>query len=170
MEIDLFKKALTSLLREAYIGPDDPKQTWFASNTEGSGILGTLARVSAKQAFQKSPGVSRSIAEHTSHLAFALRIALQYAKGNFASADWKMSWQPGEESEGRWAALQSELRIAYEALANFAQSEETWTEYNSIAGFMGQLAHGAYHLGAIRQLTQLAGVKLPQEAGGTQAG
>lgn len=166
----MFKKAVLELLREAYVGPVDPGRTWFASNAAGAGVLGTLEQVGWDAAFRKPAGVSRPIAEHVSHLTFALETALRFAQGDMTQRDWKESWKAGEASAARWAELQAGLRTAYERLAGFAEKETRWEPYELVAGFMGQIAHGAYHLGAIRQLTQSAGVKLAGEQGGAQAG
>lgn len=155
---------LTALIREAYDGPDDPRMTWFADNENGSGLLGTLERLSAAEASASPPGAASSagpggasVAAHAGHVAFALNLANRALRGEsvHAGADWKSSWNRRTVDEAGWRALLVELRTEYASLLEAIDEGLPWTDPMNMTGIFGQLAHGAWHLGAIRQLLGL---------------
>lgn len=147
---------LSTLIREAYDGPDDPHMTWFADNDKGSGLLGTLGRLSPAEASMPSPG-GASVAAHAGHVAYALSLANRALRGEsvHASADWKSSWSRRTVDEAGWNALLAELRTEYTALLAAIDAGLPWIDPMNMTGIFGQLAHGAWHLGAIRQLLGL---------------
>ncbi len=49
---EMLKIALRTLIIEAYVGPEDPRMTWFTDNEEGSGFIGTLARLDVATALR----------------------------------------------------------------------------------------------------------------------
>lgn len=145
---------LSVLIREAYDGPDDPRMTWFADNEKGSGLLGTLERLSPAEASAPSPSPGgASVAAHAGHVAFALNLAKRALRGEsvHASAEWKSSWGRRTVDEAGWRALLAELRTEYDALLAAIEEGLPWADPMNMAGIFGQLAHGAWHLGAIRQ-------------------
>lgn len=147
---------LSTLIREAYDGPDDPRMTWFADNEPRSGLLGTLERLSPAEASAPSPG-GASVAAHAGHVAYALRLANRALRGEsvHASADWKSSWSRRTVDEAGWRALLAELRAEHTALLAATDAGLPWTDPMNMTGIFGQLAHGAWHLGAIKQLLGL---------------
>ena len=58
-----FLKAVGTLMREAYIGPDNPDGTWFTDNEGDCGILGMLERVDAERAIRQLIAVSLRFAK-----------------------------------------------------------------------------------------------------------
>lgn len=164
MNIDPDKLAaiLRGLITEAYDGPTDPKATWFADNEPDCGVLGTLEKLNADAASQPlGPTDAGSAAAHAGHLLFALNLANRALRGEdaFATAVWSDSWKHVQVDEGQWRALLAELRAEYESLLAAIDAGMPWKDEMSMTGIFGQLAHGAWHLGAIRQGLGLA--KLP---------
>ncbi len=76
-----FVAALGTLMREAYLGPDDPNATWFADNEPDCGIVGMLEQVDAEQA---------SIASHANHVRYALNLVNRAVAGEDAHANGAM--------------------------------------------------------------------------------
>ncbi|PKL08181.1 MAG: hypothetical protein CVV51_10265 [Spirochaetae bacterium HGW-Spirochaetae-7] len=156
MTIDSEKLAtmLLGLVAEAYDGPGNPKMTWFVDNESACGILGTLEKLSAVEASKPfGPGDAAGAATHAGHLLFSLDLANRALRGEnvHATAVWKDSWKYHAVDETTWRKLLADLRVQY---ASFRQAIETglpWADDMGMTGVFGQLAHGAWHLGAIRQ-------------------
>jgi hypothetical protein len=69
-------------------------------------------------------------------------------------ADWPGSWQKSKVETLEWDVLRLALRSEYESVTRFLQGIQTWDD-EMIGGGLSMLAHSAYHLGAIRQLTKM---------------
>ena len=152
MNPQLLRSATATLLTEICDGPPDPKRTWVVSNEAGSGVLGTVAKLSVAQATHRPPGVTRCVAEHVAHLVFALRTSLRYAQGDMSPANWDSSWEIGKLDEAGWKSLQAALRQAHQDLLAWNVPDEAFGNFDVVCGYCGTVAHAAYHLGAIRQL------------------
>lgn len=145
---------LSELLTEAYDGPSNPSMTWFADNEPGSGILGTLERLTAAQASTPlSASDPATPASHAGHLCFALGLANRALRGENAheTAVWKNSWNRERVGEAEWKELLAQLRAEYDALLQAISSGLQYDGRMNLSGVLGQLAHGAWHLGALRQ-------------------
>jgi hypothetical protein len=156
MNAQLFRSAIATLLTEICDGPPDPKRTWVVTNEAGSGVLGTVAKLSLAQATHRPPGVTRCVAEHVAHMTFALRTSLRYAKGDRSPGDWDSSWEIGQLDEAGWKSLQAALRQACQDLLDWNVPAAAFDQFDVVCGYCGTAAHAAYHLGAIRQLALLA--------------
>jgi len=156
-------KAALALYDEGYSGPRSAKGTWFVDNESDCGFLGTVEKLSAEEA-SKPAGErdSLSIASHAGHLRYALSLANRAAKGEnpYADANWPGSWTPREVSEAEWKTLVSSLRAEYAAFREAIEKGELWDNEDMLTGTLGQICHGAWHLGAIRQALGL--VKAPK--------
>jgi hypothetical protein len=141
----LFRELVDGTRREAYmLNPDDP------------GLLKSLERTSAAEA-SKLTVTGSSVAAHVDHLRYGLSLMNRWTRGEnpFAGADWAESWKKTSVSEEQWRQLRSDL-----------QSETTrWREVlgeprdvseDELKAIVGSIAHLAYHLGAIRQISQAA--------------
>lgn len=143
--------AAVELMREVYGGPADPRNTWFIDNEPRSGILGTLAQVTAAQASEK-PGVGRStLAGHASHLRYSLRSANAYARDIPLSSHWNASWDLQEVGEEQWSELQADLCTQFDDVLRNLQTARL-DEQEVITGYLSLVGHAAYHLGAMRTL------------------
>jgi hypothetical protein len=148
------KTMLLGLVTEAYDGPADPRMTWFADNEAGSGLLGTLGKLSAAEASKPFvAGDTATAATHAGHLRFALNLANRALRGEdvHATADWKASWKYRSVDGAAWKELISGLRSEYKAFLAAIDEDLAWSDIMNLTGVFSQLAHGAWHLGAIRQ-------------------
>lgn len=145
---------LSTLAQEAYDGPEDPRMTWFADNEPACGILGTLGALSAEEASRPfAPGDCAGAATHAGHLLFALNLANRALRGEnvHATAVWKDSWKHTRVDEAAWRELLAGLRAEYDSFRLAISEGLPYADRMNLTGAIGQLAHGAWHLGAIRQ-------------------
>jgi hypothetical protein len=148
-------KAVLALYDEAYLGSPDPKAgTWFTDNDPKNGFLGTIESLSSAEASRSTtPGDPLTIASHVAHLEFSLDLANRAARGEnpYPGAEWARSWDQRVVSDAEWQRLVASLRSEYEAFRAYLASGANWDEQDFMTGTLGLIAHGAWHLGAIRQ-------------------
>lgn len=97
-----------------------------------------------------------SIAAHAYHMRFALDLVVRASGGEpaFENANWADSWVKTTVNEGEWADLRADLRrLVTELLASLVPGPQ-WSDSLVLTGAMAVMAHGAWHLGAIRQLAR----------------
>ncbi len=155
-------KAALTLYQEAYYGPTDPKATWFADNLPDCGVLGTIASLSADEASRPlHRDEAPTVASHAAHLRFALNLANRAGRGEdaYAGAKWSTSWDTRSVTEAEWKDLLDGLNKEFADFKEILASGKAWESEESITGNFGVIAHGAWHLGAIRQA--LGFVKAP---------
>jgi len=166
VEGELLSRAALALFDEAYYGPSDPRGTWFTDNEPKAGLLGVLEGVSASEASRPlSAADLLTIASHVGHVRYSLSLINRAAKGEnpYQSADWAGSWEARTVSEAEWVELLAGLRAEYEAFRAVLSSGRAWKDEELLTGTFAQIAHGAWHLGAIRQA--LGMVSAPRDAG-----
>lgn len=150
---ELLSRGVSLLLSEAFAGPSG-RGSWFTDEDPESGILGTLGKLSAEEASAPlAPGDGASAASHASHLRYALHLANRAMKGEnpYRDADWKGSWATTVVSETVWTELKSGLRTEFEALKATVSDPAIWSSDMRVFGMIGNIAHSAWHLGALRQ-------------------
>jgi hypothetical protein len=155
MQVDL-TPTLIDMYRETFEGEVRPGWVWIVSGPAEVSVLGSLAQLTAEQAYKEpSPG-RKSIAGHAAHLKYQLELTAKRLHGENPPADWPNSFNVGEPSPAAWEALQRDLRKAYHDVLAFYdrlrdQPIETWPPIQAV-GLSAMIGHNAYHLGAIRQL------------------
>jgi len=157
-------RSLLMVLDEAYEGPADPRGTWFTNNALDSGVLGTLQETSAADASRPPFPGARSIAAHANHLRFSLDVSTRWLRGETPDADWNESWALETVDEPAWSELREGIEGGYRALRSVVEARGEWDELR-LAGVAGAIAHAAYHLGAIRQLSIAARAGASHAAG-----
>ncbi len=143
--------AVMTMLKEAFEGPANPKETWFTNNEPNSGIFGALEEISAHKASILVNGTT--LAGHANHVRYHMWGTNEFLKnGTCPKMDWVKSWEPTVVGENDWIDVQSELRSEYLRLV----AALDLIEYNEPISneVLGSLAHSAYHLGAIRQIVK----------------
>lgn len=107
------------------------------------------------------PSDAASAAAHAGHILFSLNLANRALRGEnvHGSAVWSDSWKHVKVDEAGWKALLAGLRVEYDTLRAAIKAGLPWQDELAMTGIFGQLAHGAWHLGAIRQ--GLGMVRLP---------
>jgi hypothetical protein len=81
----------------------------------------------------------------------------------YRDANWKSSWETTTVSETAWKRLQDSLRLEFETLKKAISDPAVWSSDNRVFGMIGNIAHSAWHLGALRQGLGLVETPAPKE-------
>ncbi len=144
---------LLQMLMEAVKGPPGP-WTYFSDRGPGTGLLGTVADLSAEAASRRDGSAQTTIVGHVQHVRASLALATRTIRGESVSPDRSNSWTVSTVDDAEWSALRAQLSRDYEAIVMAVRAHGEWDE-ESLGAAFGEVAHTAYHLGAIRQ--RLAG-------------
>ena len=147
-------QTLATLLRELVDGP--PKTGGYILNPGDEGLLRSLEKLSAADASARTPTGS-SIAAHVDHVRYGFSLMYRWSQGEnpFGSADWRDSWRKTVVSEQEWRQRIAELRAEAARWLGIVSQPRNVNEVE-LSGMIGSIAHLAYHLGAIRQINQVA--------------
>lgn len=134
-----------------------PRKGSYVLNGGDAGLLGSVDRLSARQASESSHG-GATIAAHVDHLAYGISLINRWKDGEpnaWADADWSRSWTRTGVTDAEWTALRGELRAQVERWIGATRVDRELSEAE-LAVLIGSVAHLAYHLGAIRQIEAVA--------------
>lgn len=152
MDAGSFSTLLVTLINELVHGSPDPGARTYILNQGDSGLLSSLDRLSATAASTARGGPS--IAAHVDHLRYGLSLLNRWVAGSpppWPDMDWTVSWRKNVVSDSEWRTLRSELRREADAWAEALGRPDVLRTIG--AGWMaGNVAHLAYHMGAIRQI------------------
>jgi hypothetical protein len=125
-------------------------------NGGDAGLLGSLDKLTAQDASVGTSG-GATVAAHVDHLRYGLSLMNRWKPGEnpFAGADWGASWRKTAVSEKEWQELRTALRTeAHRWLESIGVPRDV--SPIELNGIVGSIAHLAYHLGAIRQISRAA--------------
>jgi hypothetical protein len=74
-------------------------------------------------------------------------------RGQPTSRDWAESWTVHTVDDAAWAGLRADLKREYETLRDGLPNGFDATNPILVQSGVALVAHAAYHLGAIRQMT-----------------
>jgi hypothetical protein len=147
-------RPLAALFSELTRGGDVPGNS-FILNTGDVGLLGSLYRLSSNEASQ-SANDGATIAAHAQHVRYGLGLMNRWATegGNpFADATWDAAWKISAVDEAQWNEIRSGLEMEASNWRHALGAKRTVTEAE-LSGMIGSIAHLAYHMGAIRQISR----------------
>ena len=148
--------SLRHLFSEFVDGPVDDAGAYML-NTGDIGLLRSLDNVSPAHASHAVDG-GATIAAHAQHIRFGLSLMNSWAThgGNpFANAAWDDAWKVSAVSEAQWAEIRRGLRDEAQRWLNVLGAPRETTPVE-LTGMISSIAHLAYHLGAIRQISKAA--------------
>jgi hypothetical protein len=154
MQTGDFAGTLGILFSELVEGPPS-RGGAFMLNSGDVGLLKSFDRLSATEASRSANG-GATIAAHAQHVRYGLSLMNRWATdgGNpFANATWDEAWQTTSVDEGQWRDIRAGLRDESEHWLNALKSPRDAGRVE-LAGMIGSIAHLAYHLGAIRQISK----------------
>ncbi len=146
-------QALAQLFSELVQGATSEGSA-FVLNSGDRGLLQSLDAVSASDASGSMNG-GASLAAHAKHLAYGLSLMNSWARdgGNpFANANWDDAWKTTDVSSEEWDAIRRSLREEATRWADALASPRGLSQVE-LSGMIGSVAHLAYHLGAMRQIS-----------------
>ena len=136
--------AILAALKMAFLG-DETQHGWY------NGLLTALDGVTALQA-SRTPAPGRtSVAAHAEHVRFTLRVVSAWGRNEQPQVDWAHSWVTSSVTESEWDALRSSIRHEFEAMLTAVRAHTAWSE-QGLQIVIDNIAHTAYHAGAIRQI------------------
>ena len=147
-------QSIVDLLTEAYAGPPDPSETWFIDNEPDSGILGTVAGISAVEASTSVDGsgnAGSTIAANVEHLRWSLANANAALRGEAYNNNWNESWNRLTTNDADWERLCQALQAEFVSLLEAIKKQEDLPGDNLIE-VLALIPHAAFHLGLIRQM------------------
>jgi len=127
----------------------------FILNSGDIGLLRSLEKLSAAEASRSANG-GATIAAHAQHLRYGLSLMNRWAAegGNpFADATWEAAWKISEVDGPAWTEIRSGLADEAHRWLKVLGSPRPVSEVE-LAGMLASIAHLAYHLGAIRQISR----------------
>lgn len=145
---DFLKNSLI-VLHETFEG--SPPGAPSAYLDRGIGVFPTLDRVDFEQASTDVAG--STIAAHTEHLKFYVDRLREFMEGRTEEVNWDQSWLIETVDSDEWNILREGIRKTYEDLLLRIAETEVWNQEN-IGDFIAIIAHSAYHLSAIRQISK----------------
>jgi hypothetical protein len=146
-------RAVSRLFAELVDGTRTPGEA-FILNSGDIGLLRSLERLSAADASQSNDGAT--IAAHAQHVRFGLSLMNRWARegGNpFADAKWDEAWKISAVDEVEWRDIRTGLEDETHRWLDVLRSPREVSAIE-LAGMIGSIAHLAYHLGAIRQISK----------------
>src|SRR5690606_19355070 len=136
------------LLEETFESRDKGGNVYLDKRT---GWFPTLEPLSAKDAsFALVPGGS-TIAAHTHHTTYYLRVVTRELRGEASNkVDWEATWTQKVVDEAGWEERRGRLKEAYEETVRLLGASDDWGT-NEVDVAMATVTHSAFHLGAVRQ-------------------
>jgi len=134
----------------------------FILNTGDVGLMRSLDKLAAADA-SRSVNDGATIAAHAQHVRYGLSLMNRWARegGNpFADAKWEEAWKLTAVDDGAWSEIRRGLGDETRQWIEILQSPREVLDVELI-GMLASIAHLAYHLGAIRQISK--SVRGPRE-------
>jgi hypothetical protein len=127
----------------------------FILNSGDVGLLRSLDKLSAADASRSVNG-GATIAAHAQHLRYGLSLMNRWAiEGGdpFADATWDRAWKTFEVDAPVWKEIREGLRDEAHRWLMVLGSPRNVSDVE-LTGMLASIAHLAYHLGAIRQISK----------------
>ena len=120
----------------------------------GGNLSSTLAATSATEASRALVPGGTTIAAHVAHAAYFLETFERTIMNVHHERDWPGSFQPAVVDEAAWQATQDRFHAVASRVAALIRGNPRW-QPEHVRGALVNLAHLAYHLGAVRQIARV---------------
>ncbi len=128
------------------------ERTWFRDTEPNSSFVLTIDQLSAEQASTKPACGRHSAVAHARHVLAHIEMTIGFLRGEQQLVDWEETWSVQQMNDEDWATLRSRLKSACDELRERMLAIEDWSDPEWVKGAVADVAHAAYHLGAIRQI------------------
>jgi hypothetical protein len=142
------------LFAELVDGPRE-RGAAFVLNSGDAGLLASLDRLTAADASCSVNG-GATIAAHVQHVRDGLALMNRWAEhgGNpFADARWDDAWKISAIDDARWQEIRGGLRHEVQRWQQTLAAPPAHVTEAQHVDLIASVAHVAYHLGAIRQIS-----------------
>ena len=150
LQTEHFLESVAYLLRETFEGSPEGMPSAFLDR--GVGFFNTLDSLSAADVSREFSDTT--IAAQTEHAKFYLDRLCEFISGRTERVNWEDSWLIETVNDEEWDALRSTVKLAYENALKCLAGVDSW-DARTAGMAMGLVAHSAYHLGAIRQISKI---------------
>ncbi|MDH3492259.1 MAG: DinB family protein [Acidobacteriota bacterium] len=151
IETDRFLRNSLFVLCETFEGSSEGEGSAYLDR--GVGVFSTLQDINHNLASTAVAG--STVAAHTEHLKFYIDRLVEFMNGRKEKVNWEQSWLIETVDEDEWQILREGVRKTYEKLLQSIAETKEWND-EAIGGMIAIIAHCAYHLGAIRQISKAA--------------
>ena len=127
----------------------------FVLNSGDLGLLRSLDKISPADA-SRAANSGATIAAHAQHVRYGLSLMNQWAQSGgdpFTDATWDQAWKISQVGESEWKEIREGLRLEAHRWSTALNTPREVTALE-LAGMISSVAHLAYHLGAIRQISK----------------
>jgi hypothetical protein len=127
----------------------------FILNSGDVGLMRSLDKLSAADA-SRSVNDGATIAAHAQHVRYGLSLMNRWATEGgdpFADATWDEPWKTSDVDVPAWKEIRDGLRDEAHRWLDVLGSPRNVSDLE-LTGMLASIAHLAYHLGAIRQITK----------------
>jgi hypothetical protein len=127
----------------------------FILNSGDLGLLRSLDKISPADASRAVNG-GATIAAHAQHVRYGLSLMNQWASAGgdpFADATWDEAWKISQVDESEWKEIRNGLGLEAHRWLTALNTPREAAEVE-LTGMIASIAHFAYHLGAIRQISK----------------
>jgi hypothetical protein len=146
------RASLEAMLRELLDGPAPDNA--FVLNRGDRGLRASLDALSAEAASARPEGRS-SVAAHVDHVRYGFELLNRAAQGEnpWSDADYSASWERQRVTDAQWRSLRQALADQTAAWRSACMTSREWDQAE-MTGALASAVHLAYHVGAIRQISQ----------------
>ncbi len=149
------KLACLELFRETFEGvAPGSNGTWFVQGREA--VLPSIQALTPEQASTVYPGGRATVGAHVNHLCYYLHLFNVHKRGEEEPSDWEGSWKMQTFDAKAWKDVQDRTLAEYEEATQWyrlqAESDSDFATEEKAISAIANIAHAAFHLGAIRAL------------------
>jgi uncharacterized damage-inducible protein DinB len=151
----VLKNACCELFRETFEGTKPGLHyTWYVEGKKA--VLPSVAAIDFEQASRQIPGARATIGAHANHLCYYLHLFNVRNRGVKEASNWEGSWILQKFDEAEWEGVRRRTLAEYEEATSWlrdqSRSDEGIVTEDDAISVLANIAHAAFHLGAIRAL------------------
>ena len=148
------KEACVEIFRECFEGIAPGKSgTWFVQGNEA--IFQTLQSLTPGKASLRVPNQTATLGAHAFHLCYYLSLFNATTRGEEPKADWAGSWKVQEFDDKSWTEVATRTKKEFDEAMTWYRSGTAFRSEEGAVYAVANVAHAAYHLGALRALLPL---------------
>ena len=115
----------------------------------------TLAALTPRKASLRVSHQLATLGAHTYHLCYYLSLFNAKNRADDVKADWAGSWKIQEFDAESWSEVASKTKQEFDEAMKWYRSSTDFIDADDAEYAIANIAHAAYHLGAIRALMPL---------------